>query len=115
MHSALNLTVERARPIPFSLTSGKTWEETANRRADDGRRASDLRKDDLSNWALSEQAAMNRITASDQSVRCFKRRRTEPKQSRTSSENSQRERAVPLSRPDDTPSDSLDFAPVRET
>jgi hypothetical protein len=58
---------------------------------------------------------MDRIAAADKSVRCFERRRTEPKQSGASSEHPQLERAVPLSWPDDTPRDSLDFAPVGET
>jgi hypothetical protein len=115
MYPALNLTVERTPPIPFSLTSRETREETANRRSDDGRRAPDLRKDDLSDRPLSEQATMNRIAAADEPVRCFKRRRAEPKQSRASSEYPQLEGAVPLSWPDDTPSDSLDFAPVGDT
>ena len=115
MGSALNLTVERARPIPFSLTRGETREETADRRADDGRRAADLRKDDLSDRPLSEQATMDWIAAADKPVRCFKGRPAEPKQSRASSEHPQLERAVPLSWPDDTPSDSLDFAPVGDT
>lgn len=115
MHAALNLTVERPRPIPFSPTTGETREETANRRADDGRRAVDLRKDDLPDRPQSEQATMDRIAAADKSVRCFKRRPAEPKQSRTSSEHPQLEGAVPLSWPDDTPRDSLDFAPVGET
>lgn len=115
MDPALNLTVERARPIPFSLTTGKTREETVNRRTDNGRRASDLRKDDLPDGPLSEQATVDRIAAADKPVCCFKGRRAEPKQSRTSSEHPQLERAVPLSWPDETPSDSFDFAPIGET
>jgi len=115
MHSALNLAVERARPIPFSPMTGEPREETANRRPDDGRRTADLRKDDLSDRPLSEQATMDRIAASDKPVRRFKCRPAEPKQSRAPSEHPQLERAVPLSRPDNTPSHSLDFAPVGET
>ena len=115
MDSALNLTVERARPIPLSTTSGEAWEETANRRADDRRRAADLRKDDLSGRPLGEQTALNRITAADKRVRCLKRRPAEPKQSWALSEQPQLKRAVSFSRPDETPSDSLELAPVDET
>jgi hypothetical protein len=115
MNSALDMTVEGTRPIPFSLTSGETREETANRRADDGRRAANLRKHDLSDRPLSEQTTMDRIAAADKPVRCFKDRTAEPKQSRASSEHPQLERAIPLSRPNDAPSDSLDRAPIGDT
>lgn len=112
MHSALNLTVERARPTPFSLTSGEAREETANRRSDDWRRAADLLKHDLSDRPPGEQATIDRIAAADEPVRRLKGRPAEPKQSRASSEHPQLERAVPLSRADETARDSLDFAPV---
>jgi hypothetical protein len=112
MDSTLNLTVERSCPIPFSLTSGEAREETANRRADDGRRTADLLKDDLSDRPPSEQATMDRIAAADKPVRRFKGRPAEPKQGRASSEHPQLERAVPLSRADETARDSLDLAPV---
>lgn len=115
MGSALNLTVERARPIPFPLTRGEAWKETANRRADDERRATDLRKDNLSGRPLGEQAALNRIAAADKRVRRQKRRAAEAKQSRTVSKESQLERAVAFSWTDETPSDALDRAPVSET
>lgn len=115
MGSALNLTVERSRPIPFSLTSGEAREETSNRRADDGRRPADLLKDDLSDRPPCEQATMNRITAADKPVRRLKGRPTEPKQGRASSEHPQLEHAVPLSQPDETARDSLDLAPVGDT
>jgi hypothetical protein len=115
MDSALNLTVERACPIPFSLTSGEAWEEAANRRADDGGRAANLRKDNLPGRPLGEQTTLNRIAAADKRVSCLKRRPAKPKQSRAVSEHPQLKPAVPLSRPDETPSDSLDLAPVRET
>jgi hypothetical protein len=115
MDSALNLTVERARPIPLPLTSGKAWEETANRRADYRGRAIDLREDDFSGRPLSQQATLNRIAAADKHVRCLKRRPAEPKQSRAVSEQPQLERAAPFSWPDETPSDSLDLAPVGKT
>ena len=115
MDSALNLTVERARPIPFSLTSGEAWEETANRRADDKRRAADLRKDDLSGRPLGEQATLNPIAAADERVRSLERRPAEPKQRRAASEHPQLKRAIPFSGPHETPTDSLDFAPIGET
>lgn len=114
MDSALNLTVERARPISFSLTSGETREETANRRADDRRRAADLRKDDLSGRPLGEQATLNRIAAANKRVRCLKLRPAESKQSRTASQQPQLKVAVSFSGSDETPSDSLDLAPVGE-
>jgi hypothetical protein len=115
MDSALNLTVKRARPISFSLTGREPGKETSNRRVDDRRRATDLRKDDLSGRPLSEQATFDRIAAADKRVRCLKRRPAEPKQSRAVSEHTQLKRAVPFSWPDETPSDSLDRAPVGET
>jgi hypothetical protein len=115
MDSALNLTVERARPIPLPLTSGKAWEETANRRADDRGRAINLREDDFSGRPLGQQATLNRIAATGKNVRGLKRRPAEPKQRRAVSQQPQLERAAPLSWPDKTPSDSLDFAPVGKT
>jgi hypothetical protein len=113
--SALNLTVERTRPIPLPLTSGKAWKETANRRADDRGRAIDLREDDFSGRPPGEQATLNRIAAADKNVRCLKRRPAEPKQRRAVSEKAQLERAAAFSWPDETPSDSLDLAPVGKT
>jgi len=115
MDSALNLTVERTRPIPFSLTGSKAWEETANRRADDKRRAADLRKDDLSGRPLGEQATLNRIAAADERVRSLERRPAEPKQRRAASEQPQLKRPIPLSWPDEAPSDPLNLSPIGET
>lgn len=115
MDSALNLTVERTSPIPFSLTSGKAREEAANRRTDDRRRATDLRKGDLSDRPPGEQSTLDRIAAGDERVPRLNRRPAEPKQARTASEQPQLEDAVPFSLPDETPSDSLDLAPVGET
>jgi hypothetical protein len=115
MDSALDVTVERARPIAFSLASGKAREETTNRRADDCRRTLDLCEDDLSRRPLGEQAASDWIGAGDERVCCFKGRATEGKQSRTEPKQPQFERAVPFSRPDEAQSDSLDCAPVGET
>jgi hypothetical protein len=113
--SALNLTIERARPIPFSLTSGEAREKATNRRTDDRRRATDLRKGNLSGRPPGEQATLDRIAATDKRVRRLNRRPAEPKQARTASEQPQLEHAVPLSLPDETVSDSLDLAPVNET
>jgi hypothetical protein len=115
MDSALNLTVERARPIPFSLTSGEAREEATNCRADDRRRAGNLRKGDLSGPPPGEQATLDRIAAADKRARRLKRRPTEPKQARTAPEQPQLEHAVPFSLPDETASDSLDLTPVGET
>lgn len=115
MDSALNLTVERTRPIPSSLTSSKAWEEPANRRADDGRGAADLVESDLSGRPLGEQPTLDRIAAAGKRFRRLKRRPPEPEQSRTVSEQPQLERAAPFSCPDEPPSDSLDLAPVGET
>ena len=112
MDSALNLTVERTRPISLSLTGGEAREETANRRADDRRGAADLRKDDLASGPLGKQATLNRIAAADERLRCLKRGLAEPKQSRAASEQPQLKRAVPFSRSDETPSHSLDLAPI---
>jgi hypothetical protein len=113
--SALNLTVERTGPVPFSLARGEAWEEAANRRTDDQGRATDLRKGDLSGRPLGEQATLDRIAAADKRARRLNRRPPEPKQARTASEQPQLERAVPFSLPDETPSDSLHFTPVGET
>src|SRR3954469_6112409 len=115
MDSALNLTVERARPIPFSLTSGEAREEAANRRTNNRWRAADLRKGDLSGWPLGEQAAFDWIAAADKRARRLNPRPAELKQARTASEQPQLEQAVPLSSSDETPSDSLDLMPVGET
>ena len=115
MDSTLNLTVERARPIPFSLTGGEAREEAANRRTDDRRRATDLRKGDLSGRPPGEQAALDRIAAADKRARRLKRRPAEPKQARTAAEQPQLEHAVPFSLPDETPSDLFDLAPICET
>ena len=113
--SALNLTVERARPIPLSLTSGEAWEEAADRRTDDRRRATDLRKGDLSGRPSGEQPTLDRIAAADKRVRRLNLRPAEPKQAGTAPEQPQLEHAVPFPLPDETPSDSLDLAPVGET
>jgi hypothetical protein len=115
MNAALNLTVERARPIPLSLTSGEAREEPANRRTDDRRRASDLRKGDLSGRPSGEQPTLDRIAAADKRARRLNLRPAEPKQARTASEQPQLEDAVPFSLPDETPSDSLDLTPIGET
>jgi hypothetical protein len=115
MDSALNLTVERTRPISLSLTGGEAREETANRRADDRRGAADLRKDDLASGPLGKQATLNRIAAADERLRCLKRGLAEPKQSRAASEQPQLKRPIPLSWPDEAPSDPLNLSPIGET
>jgi hypothetical protein len=115
MNSALNLTVERARPIPFSLTSGEAWVEPANRRADGKRWAADLRKGDLPGRSLGEQSTFDRIPAAGKPVRSLKRWPPEAKQRRAVPEQAQLERPVSLSRPDQASSDSLDLAPIGVT
>jgi hypothetical protein len=115
MDSALDVTVESARPIPFALASGKARQEAANRRADDCRRTLDLREEDLSRRPLGEQAAHDWIRAGDERVCRFKGWATEGKQDRAEPKQPQFENAVPFSRPDQTKSDSLDRAPVGET
>ena len=115
MDSALNLAIEGARPIPFSLTSGEAREEPPNRRADDGRRTADLRKDDLSGRSPGEQTTLDLIAAADERVRSLERRQAEPKQRRAASEHPQLKCAIPFSGPHETPSDSLDLAPISET
>jgi hypothetical protein len=74
-----------------------------------------LRKGDLSGRPLGEQATLDRIAAADKRARRLNRRPAEPKQARTAPEQPQLEHAVPFSLPDETPSDSLDLAPVGET
>jgi hypothetical protein len=115
MDPALDVTVERACPIAFSLACGKAREETTNRRADDCRRTVDLREDDLSRRPLGEQAAFDWIGAGHKRVCCFKGRAAEGKQGRAAPKQPQFECAVPFSWPDETQSDSLDCAPVGET